>query len=110
MVRIRSRRDSLQRSVSSAHVGNIIWAIKTLDVKNIVLVIVTIAQGLARIPKSLPEELNSITTNDRIGKLEERLAKLELTASENVARDIERKDTQVQLDNQVQLELYENMT
>ena len=89
----KSRRDSCQRSELVAHIRDILDALKILDENRVETVIVTDAQGLSRLPKSMPEELNNICVVDRLGKLEERLASLEDTVSQNRVDSLQLKDS-----------------
>jgi len=73
---MKSRRDGQTKSEIQSNIDDILKALQKLDATNNTPVIVLSASDIGRIPRSCPEELNSISVIDRLNCLEDKVDSL----------------------------------
>lgn len=90
--KIRRMRDGDAKIKIDNEIQDIIEAINKLDKAEKMPIVVIRADQLHMIPRSNPEELNSISVVDRLNKMEQKMSQMQDTIDSSVAKNLELSD------------------
>ena len=87
-----ARRDSSLRTVKEAHISDILSALRKLDSENKLPCVAVTGKDLRLLPRSHPEEINTISLADRVNCMEAKITQLQKSLEIAVNNSAELRD------------------